>query len=446
MRMISKISALSFTLSLLISGAAVAGNTPGEQTHEFDVNGLKVIHRPSTKDVISVRFFVEGGVGNYPENEAGIENLAFALAMDGGTKTLNKDVFSAKSDSMGTYFNASSDKDYGNLNMLCLKEYWDGSWNLFTDAIMNPAMPQDEFTLLQKKMISGARSADADPDSHLRDLVYEKAFPGQPYSVDPEGTEKTLGSLQLQQVADYYRRIIGKKRCFLVVVGNVTDADLKAKVEASLAKLPEGTEANVTPVPYKPKPGEYVENRDISTNYIMGTSSAPLRTSPENVSNSLAMSILYDRFFEELRTKRSLSYAPSARPFGGIRHRMNAFYITTTDPKQSMEVMTQEIDSVKALGFKPEELKGKKLTYLTYHYMGQEQNADISMSLGVYEVMGDWHKSETFTKEVMNTSLADVNKVFKMYNNNINWVYLGKESDVKPADFVQPKPLQGIKK
>ena len=60
------------------------------------------------------------------------------------------------------------------------------------------------------------------------------------------------------------------------------------------------------------KPEATVENRDIPTNYIRGIMSAPSMNEKEGVPMMLAMAIMRDRFFVELRTKRSLTYAPGA--------------------------------------------------------------------------------------------------------------------------------------
>ncbi len=423
--------------AFIFLGFSIGSQAAPPETTTFDVDGLKVIHRSSVKDVISVRLFVKGGVNNYPADEAGIESLAFSLATSGGTTSLDKDAFAAALDRIGTSVSGSSDRDYGTLNLTCLAEYWDKSWDLFADAVMNPAMPDDQFSLLQQQMLANFQQSEADADSHIREMAYENAFKNTSYSTDPSGNDSSLASLSVAQVKKYYTNLLGKKRCFLVVVGKISDSDLKTKIASTLAKLPDGDAFETKETLFEPKPEIVKEQRKLTTNYILGLMSAPLVNSDETVPNQLAMSILYDRFFSELRTKRSLSYAPAAGYMNNIQHPFNVVYISTTDPKQSIEVMTAIIDSVKSFGFSKDELTFKKRTFMTRHYMGMETNEAISGSLGRYEIIGNWKMADEWPKKVDTTNLDDINSVVDQYCKSIYWLYLGNEDQVKDGDFKQ---------
>jgi len=125
---------------LSIHGVALA-----QATKEVNVDGLKVILRHTPKEVISVRLYVKGGTANYTKDKEGVESLAFSIAMNGGTKKLDKVAFNDAAEKIGTSFEASSGLDYGNLSMTCIKPNWNESWNLFADAVMNPAFDSKEF-------------------------------------------------------------------------------------------------------------------------------------------------------------------------------------------------------------------------------------------------------------------------------------------------------------
>ena len=152
----------------------------------------------------------------------------------------------------------------------------------------------------------------------------------------------------------------------------------------------------------------------------------------------IAMNILYDRYFVELRTKRSLSYAPAARyNSSSISNPYNSIYITTLDPKQSIDVMVEEINKIKKDGFTEKELLDKKQSFLTRYYMGHETSSALSQTLGLMELGGTWKNAETFTEDVNKATLKDVNTVFTKYTGAIRWTYLGKKDAVKEEDFKQ---------
>lgn len=416
--------------------------TNAQKTVEFDVNGMKVIYKQVPKEIISVRFFVNGGTANYSLEQEGIENFAFNLAVSGGTTTMDKLTFSSELEKMGTSIGAGTDYDFGSFNMLCVQQNWDNSWNLFADAIMNPAFNEQEFSILKEQLIAGAKQAEADPDESLRRAAMENVFNGKNYAKISGGTEASLTALTLEDLKSYYSSIIGKQRSFLVVIGNIDADDLKAKIEGSFSNLPLGTLPPKEDRTMLTEVSNQVVDRDIATNYIRGYMSAPLRSDDDGVAMILAMSILRDRYFVELRTKRSLTYAPGAGYANGIiNNPYNYLYISTVNPKESIKVMVEELKKLKSDGFTQKELTNKQQKFLTSYYMGQETLSSQSSALGMAELKGDWQMAENFTADVNTVTLEDINRVIDKYSDVISWTYLGNPEQISEEDFLQPVDL-----
>jgi predicted Zn-dependent peptidase len=436
-------------IALLILAVLIA-YTPvqaGGNVSEFDVNGLKVILKYSPKEIISASLFVEGGVTNYPQSKQGIESLALGFALEGGTENLDKTAFSAAAEKNGTDFSSTTTYDFGTLNMSCVKMFWDEAWTLFADALMNPAFNEEEFKLYKEQAISNVREGAADPDTHLRNIAMKASFGGTVYSTIPSGTPESLKALTLEEVKNYYRALIGKKRVFLVVVGDVEEQDLRSKLAGSLANLPEGEAASYEDRALIEEAGSFLEDRDIATNYIRGLMSAPTIDTQEGVAMWIAMSILRDRFFLELRTKRGLTYAPAAFYATGIlKNPYNVLYVSTTDPKQSIEVMVDELDKIKESGFGEKELRNEKQTFLTGYYMGQQTTATQAAALGSAEITGGWEMADQLTERVNKVTLEELNRVFDEYTNIISWTYLGKADMVNTGDFLQPSRHSEVQK
>lgn len=408
-------------------------------TKELNIEGIKVILKTTPKEVISVRMFVEGGTANYDEAQQGIENLTLNLMIDGGTKNMSKLDFKTASEKIGTSFSAGTNLDYGFVSMTCIRAFWDQSWKLFADAVINPALSENEFKLLQQQLIANAKSTESDPDGHLAFISRRNAFPNSNYNKEPNGTAKSLESLTLDNVQKYYQKIIAKKRTFIVVVGNVTEAEITKAIRESLSKMPQGTTTSREQQTILTEGKVFVEDRDIATNYIRGVMSAPMVNTKEGVAMRIAMNILGDRYFTELRTKRSLSYAPAAfYAQAAIFNPYSVIYISTIDPEQSMQVMVDEINKIKKEGFLEDELVDTRESFLTQYYLTLETTANQANALGMGELAGGWEMLDNFTKDVNNTTLKDVNKVFDQYSKAIVWTYLGKQNMVKEDNFKQP--------
>ncbi|HTF20639.1 MAG TPA: pitrilysin family protein [Chryseolinea sp.] len=418
-----------------------AGPPQDVKPREFTVDGIKVIFKPSIKEIISVRFFIKGGTANYTKELEGIEDLTLALATQGGTKGQTKTEFATALEKIGTTIGSNTDLDYSNISMSCVKSFWDPSWKLFADAITSPRFDENEFAIIKGQAISAAKEAESDPDEYLKAKSLQNTFANGNYSKVATGTVQSLEKISLQQVIAHYNAILGKQNCFLVVVGNMSEADVKQKVSSAFAKLGQG-KASTPERRFEFKPAANIENRDIATNYIRGTMNAPAVNEKDGVPMMLAMAIMRNRFFLELRTKRSLSYAPSAfYATSAVKNPYVVFYISSTDPKQSLQVMIDEINKVKNQGFSEKELKDMKESYLTDYFLKLETNDSQSAALGASEIAGDWRKAETFMTDVDKATIGDLNAVFKKYSSSINWTYLGKESAVSKDDFKQPQML-----
>lgn len=410
---------------------------------EFDVDGIKVILKHSPKEVISVDLFINGGTANYSKEQEGIENFALNLALTGGTSTLDKNEFSNAANKIGTVISSNADYDYGQITLRCVKQFWDESWDLYSDAILNPAFDEEQYQILKDQLINGAKQTEADPDNQLRNLAMSNVFAGKNYSKIPNGTAESLATLSLEDVKNYYTNLIGKKRVFIVVAGDINKDDITQKIKSSLSALPEGTEPKIEGPISINEPTNVIEDRDIATNYIRGYMNAPKMDSKEGVSMMIAMRILRSRLFVEIRTKRGLSYAPSAAYANGIiNNPYNFIYVSTTDPKQSIEVMVNEIDKLRDEGYTEKELVDIKQSFLTTHYMGLETMASQSNNLGSAELKGNWKMAEDFANIVNDITLDDINNAMKKYAGTISWTYLGKEDMINEEDFLQPKELQ----
>ena len=423
-----------YIIILVCAGMPVLGQT----TKELQVEGIKVIFKKTEKSVATVNLCIRGGVTNITDAQQGLEPLALTTALNGGTATVSKDALSAELEKLGTEFGADARNDFSYMTMTCLRENWDRSWALFTDAVLHPAMDENEFRLERERMVSNAKQLEADPDQYLRILATQQLFEGTDYARRPGGLPATLEKLTLQEAKDFYKQLLGKQRIYLVIVGNLEEKDIVEKVKTTLAALPAG-QAPRAPQTAAIKQGVKISNRDLATNYIVGLGNAPKYYSPDGPLFQFAMSMLYDRYFVELRTKRSLSYAPSAGYNNSyIETPAAQLYITTVDPKQSLEVMTAIINDVKENGFNPKEVENKKKSYLTRYYMTNQSSGAQANVMSTCEASGNWRIFDEINSRIGQVKTEDVNRVFNSYLTDVQWTYLGKEDKVTAEDFKQP--------
>jgi len=404
------------------------------ETTSFEVDGIKVIFKPTLKDIINVRMFYRGGVTNYPASQAGIEKFTLEATTECGTKKYSGNVYRDRADIYGVDVASEGEYDYGNIQMQCITKYFNQGWDLFTESVVNPVFDADEVELLRSKIVAKMREEQSNPDKRAEQLVLQSAFEGTPYAIDPDGTEEILNKLTVADLKNYYSSIFNKNRMFIVVAGKISKDVLIAKIKASFASLPS---APYTPVAlHEPTWNDYKvvkEDRNLQTNYIDAIMNGPTFNNPDYVPYRVGISALGGSLFSELRTKLNLSYDPGT--YSVMQHMPYALmYVSTTSPKEAVTAMNQQLNKVLSYGLSPEGLKRIKSSFITSNYIKQQSTASITGSLGIAEILGGWQLAEDLPKAIENVTVTQINDAMQKYITGLRWSYLGDLKKAAEAD------------
>jgi len=431
MKVTKKVSAVF--LLVLLAGT----NVFSQDVQSFDVNGLKVIFKQNTaNDILSVNMYFKGGVTNLNEDQAGLEALTLIVAQK-ATKNYPKDKLNATLEKMSTQINSNANLDYSSLSMLCVKQNFDESWNIFTDMLLNPSFNEEDLNLERDKLVSSIKQVNDNPDAYLQKVVTNEFYVDHPYSVPVNGTEETLNSFTTQDLKEFMNGRLQTSQLLLVVVGNTTMSELQQKVKNAFSKIPVGSYNDITlkKVTHA-EPSIKIIHRELPTNYIQGSYAAPERGTTDGYTMLIANSILRDRVWEEVRTKRSLSYAPTAFYRTNFSN-LGAIYVTAVDPDTTIKVMINEIERLKDEPISDKELTNKVRQFITYYYMGKETNQAQANGLAFYELAGiGYNRVSKFLTYVNKVTPKDIQDVAQKYMKNLQFVLIGNPETLEIASFM----------
>lgn len=408
---------------------------PAEVT-EFTVAGIPVIYKPiRANDVIAVRLYIEGGSANLTAENAGIENLMTAAATH-GTEKYSRDEFAARSSATGTAIGATANPDYTFLSLQAVNEHWDEAWDLFEQAALHPTFPDEEVALVRDQIVNQLKGRLDNPDAYLALLANEQFYAGHPYAVDPLGTVEAVEAMTAEDLRAWHAQRMAKENLLLVVVGNVQRDDLERKIEAAFGALPEtGGAANPIPEVAPSAAAVEVTERELPTNYIRGQFVSPDPGDPDFPAMQVATDILSDRLFEEVRTKRNLSYAV----FAGLSQRRANYglvYVTAVQPDTTLAVMLHEVERMKTEPISDERLAENVNVFLTQYWLAQETNMGQAGTLGVFELVGGgWENAAEFVEGVRRVTPADIQRVAETYMKDFHFVVIGNPSTIDDELF-----------
>jgi zinc protease len=410
-------------LSIIGCVTTVKAQVPGAES--FNVDGIKVIFKPTVKEVINVRVFFRGGVDNYSLKQAGIEKFALDAVVDCGTAKYPGNAFKDTADYYGIDIGSAASYDYGDIDMDCISKYFDKGWDLLTDALVRPSFDAAQIELLRTKLVSAAKQSDTDPDSHTIDLLQKNAFAGTIYETDPGGTEATLAAFKPPELSAYYQSICNKGQMFIVVAGKLTKDELMAKIHASFGNIPakgynQPTLQERVWDDYK----VFAESRQLSINYVAAIMNAPPVYSDDYIPYRLGMSILGSILFSDLRIRLHLSYDPDA---GTEMRQMPYGYMTvsTSDPEKAVKEMENELLMLKTHTITPAALKHLINSYILTYYLQQESTAAITGTLGDAEVLDAWNMQDQLPEKLNKVTVEQINQVLNQYIKGLRWSYLG---------------------
>ena len=423
--------------ALMYPAAMIAFASPGiavAQTTtplKFEVAGIPVIFKPvRANDVIAVRMYLKGGSANLTAANAGIEALMLETA-DKGTAKYSKDAFNEKAVATGTNIGSAAGVDYSVLTLQAIRQHWETAWDLFSQAALHPTFPSAELELVRAQMINGVKRIADDPDSYLTYLADSMLYVGHPYAVRPGGTVASLTGITRAAIEQWHKTRMTKENLVIVVVGNVNRADLTQKIAAAFGSLPgKGGAAVRTTALGTITPELFTVKRELPTNYITGYFAAPSPADPDYAAFRVAIDVLGDRLFEEVRTKRNLTYAVGAGLETRVANR-GRLYVTAVQPDTTIRVIFTEVRRLQNEPIPPRTLAENVNVFLTNFWAGQQTAMGQAQQLGLFELAGGGYQNlARFVENVKRVAPADVERVAKRYLTRARFVVIGDPTKV----------------
>lgn len=397
-------------------------------TSDFEVNGLHVIlRRNAATDVVAANLYLLGGSRQLTPATQGIEALLFAAAERGSRKypgpRLRQELAR-----VGSIINMSVSEDWSTYSLKAIRSTFDTSWVMFTDRLLAPTLTQADVDVVKSQIITGTQRSDLQPEALLNRLADSVTFAGHPYGLQAGGTVASLSGIAPTHLREYMQRTFVTSRMLLVVVGNVDRAKVEQLVRTTIASLPRGDYAWKAPPPLIGRKALVIREVALPTNYILGYFAGPPAGTEDYSALRLATAILSGRFFTEIRSKRSLSYAADA-PFVERAISTGGVSVTTVDPNATLTIMRNEISRLQSDLIDREGLDRLVEQFITEYFLKNETNADQATFLAraaIYQ--GDYRAAERFVSDLRRVSPEDIRQAARTYIKNFSFAYVGDPS------------------
>ncbi len=370
--------------------------------------------------------YIRGGVRNWSVADAGIEPIALRLAVHGGTAKLAKDPFTQRLSDLGSTLDSTSGEDFASLESWSLTPVWDKTFELLASAFLEPALPAEQLEIERQRSLAALANEQADPDALLGLRVHETYFAGTPYAVRAIGTKASVGALTAEQVSAHLAKLRDRSRLLLVVVGDVDAARVIEAADHYFGQLPATYRETKLPALAERHGRVTAFEQKLPTNYISALTTGPAWDSPDFFPAWVGMVTLQRREFEEVRTKRNLSYAPSAFFNAIVQYPTAQLYVTAVDPVATMKVMLAEAKRLRDEPIPATELEGDKSTFVTGSLMRRETAQGQASYLAYAQLIGgDWHLLENMAEKIHAVTPAQIQAWAKAHLSQFQTIVVG---------------------
>ena len=446
-KIILTITALIFTLNINAqldrSVMPTGGPSPKiklDKPKEFKLkNGIKVLvveNHKLPRINYSLRFdrnpIVEG-------EKAGVISLLGSM-LGNGTTSISKDEFNEEVDFLG----ASVNVGFGSGFAFTLTKNNERVLDLFSDAVINPLLTEEEFEKEKEKLIEGLKSQKKDIDA-ISSRVGDALSYGKNHAYGEFITEQTIDNISFQDIIDYHAKYFIPNNVYLVVIGDVNYKNVKSLISEKFGSWKKGKNID-DPEPILTENVALTEINfiDLPTatqSAIQVTNNVDLMMTDEDYFAALMANDILGGggegyLFKNLREDKGYTYGAYSS-LGSNRYGVSKFRagakVRNMVTDSAVSEIVKEISRIRLEKVDSELLKNAKAKYVGSFIRNAENPQTIAgyaLNIKLNNLPDDYY--ESYLENINSVSEEDVKKAaskyFKIANTRI--VVVGKGSDV----------------
>ena len=217
---------------------------PAGEKHPFKIpavrrfrlrNGLPVILAESHKlPLVTLDLVVKTGGSANPKDKAGLASLT-ANMLDEGTKQRSATQIANEIAQLGAKLATYATWDASAVSLATLAEHLERAIPVWADVLRNPVFDEDALSRVTQNLESSlAQQKDSPPV--VASNVFARALWGDqhPFAWPDKGTEASLKRIARADLKRFYDRYYVPNNAVLVVSGDITEKDIRAKIEPLL--------------------------------------------------------------------------------------------------------------------------------------------------------------------------------------------------------------------
>ncbi|MEB3005318.1 pitrilysin family protein [Capnocytophaga sp. G2] len=370
-------------------------------------------------------------------NKPGMYYLTSEL-MGGGSKNISKEAFVEETDRLGATVYISMDGG----STYSLTRYFPRVLELFADAAIHPNFTQAELDKARDKAIASLKAEENSAQSIIYRLNSALTY-GKKHPYGSFYTEKSLKSITLKDITNFYKTYFSPSSAYMVVVGDVnTDEVEKLVIKNFHDWLPAKSLQMTTPTPNNV---QYTQVNLVDVPSAVQTEISAFNLYPLKMSDKDFFAVKVMNYilggdygsYININLREQHGYTYGARSYMGTnRFTLANFFVSVrvrneVAAKSVVEILKEikRIQNEDVTAQKLEEVKGQLVGRFVMSTQYPSTIANLAVTRETQKLPADFYSN--YIKNIEAVTIADVKRVANKYikYNNLRFIIVGKASE-----------------
>jgi zinc protease len=413
-------------------------------------NGLRVlIQRDTRLPIVAMQWYHLGGLMADEPGREGVANAMSTMMMKGAGGQ-SADEIARQLESLGADVGASIGNSTFYVNGQSLAADWPTVLGIMADVILRPEFPDDQWQLMQPRLLAAIDSINDSWYSQLRVNFTQTYFgDGHPWASPQLGRRDVVQSLTTEQLRKFHADHFGARPGVLAIFGDVDEKQVIARVTELFGSMPAEPAVKVTPPVRGSSPGGYVvktTNKPLTAVQIGWGPGMP-RQSPD-YAPALVMNRVLDSFpvgWLDVALRGDgpgLVYAVGAGMMtGAAPGYFSVMFNTQADVLD--EALTRSLKVIDRIRTEPVDsatLQRARTAVLVSEALSRQTASQRAAASALDELYGlGYNQADRFIEELDSVTAADIQRVARKYLAEPVGVILSpKEVDVTKLPALSP--------
>lgn len=284
--------------------------------------------------------------------------------------------------------------EHSTCGMTTLSSFWGKALPAFAAIVKQPLLDAADVKIQKERMEASFKAMSEDPGSWSNDVVNRIYYPqGHPYRLVRDEALGEIAKLSRDDVAGYHKSLMAGPPPVIAVVSDMQDDVVLADITKAF-----GAWRGKKRVDYRVENPTFdasdrnkylmIEDRDIPTAYLRLKFPAVSATGKDSVASRLVFEMLNEELWDEVRTRKSLSYGVGAAQVQ-MQRGIGSISVSTSKPQETLDAIAMVIQRMKRKSFSQAEVDRFKVVFSTSYFLTQETHGGIASALrGTYNYFG----------------------------------------------------------